>query len=261
MRVGGRLAVVATALALVPAAAATRESAIVRSVDVGTGAAEAWVFLPEHAPTCVVVVLHDKGDPTPVRYDGLLAYLAISKGCASIYPRYQTSAEPATAAAALRGVRAGLATGFAYLRGTESGIGGKAASDALPVTLAGFGSGAPLALSAAGSAKTWGLPVPGAVDAIFPTRGTVPGPPIGSLAAGTHVLIQVGDKDSAAARAAGRDLWKALASQPALHKRFQVVKSHGALKAAHSAPFQTTAASETAFWLPLDALIDAYAQP
>jgi hypothetical protein len=258
----GRLAVVATALALVPTlastAAAAPSSAIVRSVDVGNGAAESWVFLPEHAPDCVVVVLHDLGDLTPVRYDSLLEYLGISKACASIFPRYQATTAAPTAAATLRGLRAALATGFSYLRGPESGIGGAAAVNALPVTIAGFGYGGTLAFSAAGNAKAWGLPVPGSIDSIFPSGGTS-GLPFGPLDTRTHVLIQVGDQDHTDGNATGRYLWKALASHPAAHKRYQLVQSHGALRAVHSAPFQTTTAAETAFWLPLDTLIDAAA--
>jgi hypothetical protein len=258
VRVGGRLAVVATALALVPAAAAAPQSAIVRSIDVGNGAAESWVFLPEHAPSCVVIVLHDRGDLTPVRYDSLLEYLGISKACASVFPRYQVTADPPTAAAALRGLRAGLATAFSYLGTAESGIGGKAAVNALPLTIAGFGYGGTLAFSAAGNAKAWGLPVPGAIDSIFPSGGAS-GLPFGPLDTRTRVLIQVGDQDHTDGNATGRSLWKALASHPAAQKRYQLVHSHGALRAVHSAPFQTTAAAETAFWLPLDTLIDAAA--
>jgi hypothetical protein len=254
---GGRLAVLVAALALVPSAAAAPGSAIVRSVDVGDGAAEAWVFLPEHRPDCVVVLIHDVGDLTPVRYDGLADFLAIGKDCATIYPRYQAAADPPAAAAALRGLRASLATGFAFLRGPQSGIGGKAAADALPVTVAGVGYGGTLAFAAARNAKAWGLPVPGAVDSIFPAAGRESGLPVGPLDPRTHVLIQVGDQDRVGGSAAGRDLWKALASHPAGHKRYQLVRSTGSLRAAHSAPLQQTAAAESTFWLPLDDLIDA----
>jgi hypothetical protein len=259
----GRLAAVAAAWALVAAlasgAAAAPSSAIVRSVDVGSGAAESWLFLPEHAPECIVIVLHDRGDITPVRYDGLLAYLGIAKECAAVFPRYQATAAAPTAAAALRGLHAALGTAFSYLRGDEAGIGGADAVNALPVTIAGFGYGGTLAFSAAGNAKAWGLPVPGAVDSIFPSGGAASGLPFGPLDTRTHVLIQVGDQDHTDNNATGRYLWKALASHPAARKHYQLVKSHGALRAVHSAPFQTTAASETAFWLPLDTLIDAAA--
>jgi hypothetical protein len=255
--------VIAAALALVGTlafgAAAAPRSAIVRSVDVGNGAAESWIFLPEHAPDCIVIVLHDRGDITPVKYDGLLAYLGISKECASVYPRYQATTAAPTDAAALRGLRAALGTAFTYLRGEDSGIGGADAVNALPVTIAGFGYGGTLAFSAAANAKAWGLPVPGSVDSIFPAGGATSSLPFGPLDTRTHVLIQVGDQDHTDNNATGRALWKALASHPAARKRYQLVKSHGALRAVHSAPFQTTAASETAFWLPLDALIDAAA--
>ena len=256
---GGRLAVLAAALALAPSAAAATGSAIVRAVDVGDGAAEAWVFLPEHRPDCVVVVLHDAGDLTPVRYDGLADFLALGKGCATIFPRYQTAADPPTAATALRGVRAGLSTGFSFLRGPQSGIGGKAAADALPVTVAGFGYGGTLAFAAARSAKAWGLPVPAAVDSIFPSAGRESGLPVAPLDARTRVLIQVGDQDRVGGSAAGSDLWKALASHPPGRKHYQLVRSTGSLRAAHSAPFLQTSAAEDTFWVPLSDLIDVTA--
>ena len=264
MGLAGRLAVGAAALALVavlasgPAAAPS--SAIVRSVDVGHGAAESWLFLPEHAPECIVIVLHDRGDISPVKYDSLLEYLGISKGCAAVFPRYQADHG--------RAHRRGCphadctrrwARPFRTSTATESGIGGADAVNALPVTIAGFGYGGTLAFSVAGNAKAWGLPVPGAVDSIFPSGGAASGLPFGPLDTRTHVLIQVGDQDHTDNNATGRYLWKALASHPAAHKRYQLVQSHGALRAVHSAPFQTTAAAETAFWLPLDTLIDAAA--
>ncbi len=259
----GRLAVVAAGLALVATlasgAAAAPSSAIVRSVDVGNGAAESWMFLPEHAPECIVIVLHDRGDITPVKYDGLLAYLGIARSA----PRSSRGIRRPRLRRPLRLPYADCTRRWARhsrtSAATESGIGGADAVNALPVTIAGFGYGGTLAFSAAGNAKAWGLPVPGAVDSIFPSGGAASGLPFGPLDTRTHVLIQVGDQDHTDNNATGRYLWKALASHPAAHKRYQLVKSHGALRAVHSAPFQTTAASETAFWLPLDTLIDAAA--
>ena len=127
------------------------------------------------------------------------------------------------------------------------------------MTIAGFGYGGTLAFSAAGSAKAWGLPVPASDRQHLPVGRMPRGSRSGRSTPRTHVLIQVGDRDHTDGNATGRYLWKALASHPAGHKRYQLVHSHGALRAVHSAPFQTTAAAETAFWLPLDTLIDAAA--
>ena len=63
-------------------------------------------------------------------------------------------------------------------------------------------------------------------------------------------LIQVGDRD----RAGGNSLWRYLAPHPASRKSLQIVH------AVHTAPLQSTAAAQTAFWSPLDALIEAAAR-
>jgi hypothetical protein len=257
MRFRVTLAVAAVGVAsLAPHAAALPSSQIISEVDLGQGAAEAWVYLPEGAPECAVVFLHGAGDLTPGPYRAWLSYLAIGKRCAVIYPRYQATAS-ALSTASLRGLRAGVAASFAYLRTARFGLYRDPIPKHFPVVVAGFASGGVLALYAAANAKRWGVPVPNAVDGIFPVDGRIPGVPLAPLAAGTRVLIQAGDRDKAGGQAAARSLWQSLASHPAGHKRLQVVHSTAGFAAVHNAPLQATTTAASIFWDPLDTFIDA----
>jgi poly(3-hydroxybutyrate) depolymerase len=266
MRLRGRLAMVALAAAALVAAAALAAPApsatgrssgqIIRIVEIGNGAGAAWLFVPAKPPSCVVVFIHGAGDLTPVRYEAWLDYLAISKGCAVIFPRYQATAAAGTPEQALRGLRAGIATSLAYLRNARFGLYRERARAVLPVVVAGFAYGGSLAIYYAANAQRWGLPVPAAIDSIFPVPGRIPGAPLAPLPRSTRVLIQVGDQDRVAGRAGGDDLWRYLASHPAARKRFQLVRSTEGLKAVHVAPLQPTAAAQSVFWPPLDAFID-----
>ena len=66
------------------------------------------------------------------------------------------------------GSATGMAAGFAFVRKTEFGIGGARAAASLPVVAAGVAYGGTLALYYAADARGWGLPVPAAVDSVFP---------------------------------------------------------------------------------------------
>jgi hypothetical protein len=259
MRFRVTLAVAAVGVAsLAPHAVALPSSQSISVVDLGQGAAEAWIYLPEGAPECAVVFLHGAGDLTPGPYRAWLSYLAIGKRCAVIYPRYQASAAAsALSTASLRGLRAGVAASFTYLRKARFGLYRDPIPKRFPVVVAGFASGGVLALYAAANAKRWGVPVPVAVDSIFPVDGRIPGVPLTPLAAGTRVLIQAGDRDKAGGRAAAKSLWQSLASHPAGTKRLQVVQSTAGFAAVHNAPLQATTTAASIFWDPLDTFIDA----
>jgi predicted esterase len=259
MRFRVTLAVAAVGVAaFVPGAAGLPSSQIISEVDLGHGASETWVYLPEGAPSCAVVFLHGAGDLTPAAYRAWLSYLAIGMRCAVIYPQYQaTVAVAPLSSASLRGLRAGVAASFAYLRTARFGLYRDPLPKHFPVVVAGYASGGVLALYVASNAKRWGVPVPVAVDSIFPVEGRIPGVPLAPLAAGTRVLIQAGDRDKAGGLAAARSLWQSLASHPAGRKRLQVVHSAPGFSAVHNAPRQATTAATSFFWDPLDALIDA----
>jgi hypothetical protein len=259
MRFRVTLAVAAVGVAsLVPGASGLPSSQIISEVDLGHGAAETWVYLPEGAPACAVVFLHGAGDLTPAAYRAWLSYLAIGMRCAVIFPRYQATAAVAPLSnASLHGLRAGVSAAFAYLRTARFGLYRDPLPKHFPVVVAGYASGGVLALYAAANAKGWGVPVPVAVDSIFPVEGRVRGVPLTPLPAATRVLIQAGDRDKVGGQAAARSLLRSLASHPVARKRLQVVHSTPGFAAVHNAPLQATTAATSIFWDPLDAFIDA----
>jgi pimeloyl-ACP methyl ester carboxylesterase len=246
------LAVLATVVAATaPQASGRGSSEIVGVTNIGTGAGETWALLPgEEPPSCLVVFLHGAGDPTPSRYMGWLDHLVVGTSCAVIFPRYQVSAN--TAPTTLGGLRAGVSAGVVHLRRARFGFEGFRAAKRLRTIVVGVGLGGSLAFHYAANAKRWGLPVPAAIDSIFPTSGGVPGLPLAPIARSTQVLVQVGDED----RPTAADLRAYLASHPASRTRFQTVRSRPGLKATVDATLQTTASAASTFWAPLDALID-----
>lgn len=253
MRAVGRrlmvaLAVLLTVLAVSATQAASRDASEIVSVDdIGSGAKEVWAFLPsEDPPTCLLVFLHG-ADPVPARVLGWLDHLALDMSCAVIFPRYQ----PAAASPALGGLRAAISTGVQHVRRVRYGFENRRSPNAMRTIVVGVGFGGTLAFSYAANAQRWGLPVPAAIDSIFPTTGRIPGG-AATIPRSTRVLVQVGD-DS---RAAAGELRTYLASHPPSRKRFQTIRSRPGLRAIEQAPLQTTDAAVNTFWAPLDALID-----
>ena len=248
------LAVVAVVLAAQTQPAAGRgSSGFVGVTNIGSGARESWTFLANEPPSCLVVFLHAAGTPTPASYIAWLDYLALGMSCAVIFPRYQLSAN---APAALDGLRAGVSAGVVHLRRARFGFERRRAGKTLRTVVVGVGLGGSLAFYYAANAKRWGLPVPAAIDSIFPTPGRIPGLTLPSVRRSTQVLVHVSGEDRREERAAAADLREYLASHPASGKRIRTIRSTPGLKATEDATFQTTASAVKAFWSPLDALID-----
>jgi hypothetical protein len=233
-------------------AVAGSSSGIVGITDVGTGAREAWLVLPNEPPSCLVVFLHPAGTPTPARYLGWLDYLAVGMSCAVIFPRYQLGAAPTS----LDGLRAGVSAAVVRLRRARFGFEAHRAARTLRTVVVGVGLGGSLAFSYAANAKRWGLPAPAAIDSIFPTPAHLPGPALASVPASTQVLVQVSGDDRPAERAVAADLREYLAMHPASRTRIRTVRSTAALRATQDATLQTTAAAVKTFWSPLDILIE-----
>jgi len=248
------LAVVAAALVLTPASVAAPGSSIIRLVDVGSGAAEAWVFLPEEPPDCVLTFVHDDGDLSPARYTSWLNYTVLRHHCAIVFPRYQVAAHT-TNARNLAGLRAGVTAGLSFVRKTSFGLYHDRALT-VPAITAGFGSGGALALTLSARAHEWGFPAPVAVDTVFPIVSAAAPLPSQSLPPHARVLVQVGDHDRSAGPASATAVRRYLSSHPAGLTRIQVVHSTASLAAIHSAPLRDDTAAENAFWGPLDVLID-----
>jgi hypothetical protein len=260
MRAAGKPLVVALAVAAVLLAAQTQPAAgrgssgIVGVTNIGSGARESWTFLPDEPPSCLVVFLHAAGTPTPASYLGWLDYLALGMSCAVVFPRYQLSANATPAA--LDGLRAGVSAGVVHVRHARFGFERHRAGKSLRTVVVGVGLGGSLAFYYAANAKRWGLPVPAAIDSIFPTFGRIPGLPLPSVRRGTQVLVQVTGDARPTERAAAADLREYLASHPDSGKRIRTIRSIPGLKATQGATLQTTASAVQAFWSPLDALID-----
>jgi hypothetical protein len=174
----------------------------------------------------------------------------VRDGNAIVYPRYQATdslSELHEGAQVRRAWLRGLRTGFAHL-----GLPG------VPVVAVGYSSGGALVYHYASQAQTLGLPVPKAVDVIFPgsTLYLVPG--IGSalpFPTGTRILLQVGDRDAVVGPYDAKAIWKSLRNVPSANKHYEVVHSSAALVAQHLAPQRTSKAAQRAFWAPLDSSI------
>jgi pimeloyl-ACP methyl ester carboxylesterase len=219
--------------------------------DIGSGAREVWAFLPgEEPPSCLVIFLHGAGDPTPAQFIGWLDHLALGMSCAVIFPRYRLSAS--TPPATLARLRAGVSAGVAHLRRARFGFERFRAATRLRTVVAGVGVGGTLAFYYAANAKRWGLPVPAAIDSIFPTTARLPDLPLAPVPQSTRVLVQAGDED----RAAAAELREYLGSHPVSRTRFQTVRSRPGFNATQDAPLRATAPAIDAFWSRLDALID-----
>ena len=167
------LALVAVLLAAQTQPAAGRgSSGIVGITDLGSGDRESWVFIANEPPECLVVFLHAAGRTVPAHYIGWLDYLAGAMSCAVIFPRYQLSASGAHLAGRPPCRRVGR--GRAHPKRAV-----RLRADPSPTTLrtvvVGVGLGGSLAFYYAANAKRWGLPVPVALDSIFPTPGHVAG--------------------------------------------------------------------------------------
>jgi hypothetical protein len=243
------LIAIALTLVLAPAAMSASRSAIVRVVDVGSGAHEVWVFIPEGKPDCLLTFVHDDGDISPARYTSWLDYTALNDHCAIVFPRYQARAH-STPAANVAGLRAGIAAGVAFIRANST-----ADPATAPQVAAGFGSGATLAIALAVNARQWGLSAPSALDVVFPVitdHAPLPGAKVGAR---IHALIQFGDHDTPAARSSAPALRRYFAARRAGLTQIRMVRSSAAFTADHDAPLRVDTPSENAFWGPLDNLI------
>lgn len=210
-----------------------------------------YVIRPSGTIRSVVVFGHGWSDYTPAKYRKWLDHL-VDEGSGIVYPRYQSTDS-------LEEWHSGDRVRSGWFRGIRTGLAHLGAPD-VPVVAAGFSAGATLAYLYAVRAAAIGLPVPSAVDAIFPggTAELVPGAvEAGPLPANVRVLVQIGDRDAVAGRLGADVIWRSLRAVPAADKRYEIVRSSGELEATHLAPQLTTSAARRAFWAPLDAVIAA----
>lgn len=247
-----RIAVAVCALvgAALPGSTAARSAApapVFRG-PFGSGAGAVWLLEPRSRPSSVVVFLHGwkVAPPSPSypwvgQFRPWLDHL-VAGGSAVLFPAYQTGVD-VQAPARVESLRQGLEEGFRRL-----------ADRGLPVVTAGYSYGASLAFYYAADARSWHLPAPAAVDAIFPA-GKIPGARLPVLPAPVRVLIEVGDRDTVAGRGGADAFWPWLAGRGGSSQRLVVVRSRPGFAAVHAAPKLSTPPARAAFWRPLDALV------
>jgi hypothetical protein len=214
----------------------------------GHGAASVWVLRPTGPIRSVVVFGHgwkqappSASSPWVGQFRPWLDHL-VAGGSAVIFPRYQ-----------LGGDLPGPARVAAYRRGLELGF-ARLGRPAVPVVVAGYSYGASLAFYYTANARSWGLPPVAAVDAVFPA-GMIPGAPLPAPPHSLRVLIEVGDRDTAAGAPGASAFWAWLAGRPARLQRYRIVHSTGSFAAVHAAPKGTSLQARQAFWAPLDDLV------
>ncbi len=219
-------------------------------------AEQVYVLRPTGPVRSVVVFGHGWSDYTPRKYLPWFRHL-LAGGSAIVYPRYQATdslAEWRSGEHVRQGWFSGIRTGFAHL-----GVTG------VPVVAAGYSAGGALVYLYATRAEELGLPVPSAVDSIFPggTVEFIPGAGFRALPfpARTRILVQVRDRDTVAGRDGGDVIWRSLRGVPAARKRYEIVRSSGGFIAEHLAPQGSSKRARQAFWAPLDASIAAARAP
>ena len=200
----------------------------------GKGRQAVYVMRPDRQIRAVVVVGHGWGEYSPTNWRPWFEHLA-AQGYAAIYPRYQLTANISTEVglAVADGWRQGLVTGFEKLGAGD-----------VPVVALGYSFGGGLVFYYAGYARRWHLPVPAAVQSMFPTGPIAGVPP--ERPDDLRVLIQVGDRDMVVG-ATGAKVWREWAGG-----RYEVVRSTPAFVADHFAPLGTGANARRIFWRPLD---------
>jgi hypothetical protein len=214
----------------------------------GSGAAAVWLLEPPSPVRSVVVFLHGwkLAAPSPSypwvgQFRPWLDHL-VAGGSAVLFPAYQTGGDlqgPARVAS----LRRGLKEGFSRL-----------SRRGLPIVVAGYSYGASLGFYYAANADGWSLPVPAAVDAVFPA-GLIPRATLPDLPKRVAVLIEVGDRDTVAGRGGADAFWSWLAGRPGASQRLVVVRSTRGFAAVHAAPKLSTPPARQAFWRPLDNLV------
>ena len=188
------------------------------------------------------------GAPWVGQFEPWLEHL-LGGGSAVIFPRYQLGLGDLQDRSRVRAFLVGARTGFARL-----------GRPLVPVVAVGYSFGASLALAYAATYRTWNLPPPRAVMAIFPA-GLVAGFRLPPLDRSIRILIQVGDADTVAGTGGAAEYWSWLAAHPASRKQYEIVRSAPGFAATHAAPKLATLAARRAFWAPLDRLIAEARRP
>ena len=125
-----------------------------------------------------------------------------------------------------------------------------------PLIAAGYSYGAGLAVVAAAEAERWGIPVPSAVFGVFPyfVRGHDRGPLV--VPPTTTVTMLVGDRDQVVGERGAASIVRSITPHPAA---VRMLESDDACTYGHLSALQSTPAAQSAFWSPLDRIVDRLA--
>jgi len=209
------------------------------TVEAGT----ADVFHPEGESRATVVLLHGWSDRTPRNYLQWIRHLT-GRNVTVVFPRYQASLR-SSRRQMLAGAVAGVRDGLAELGLTDR-----------PLIAAGYSYGAGLAVVAAAEAERWGIPVPSAVFGVFPyfvrghDRGSLAVPPT------TTVTMLVGDRDQVVGERGAASIVNSITPHPAA---VRMLASDDDCTYGHLSALQSTPAAQSAFWSPLDRIVDRLA--
>jgi hypothetical protein len=206
---------------------------------IGTGANTVYVFRPD-GPICSAVIFgHGWTDYTPENYMPWFDHLR-ANGSAIVFPQYQTTgSDPAYQVTG--SWQAGLRAGFEEL----------SLDPDVPVIVAGYSAGGPLAFQTPLWAKNLGFRMPYAVHSIYPAPSGLSVTGIDRIPRSVRVWIQVGARDDVVGNRGGKEIWRALAGHPRKRKHYQVVGASSGV-AYHLAPLRDTRAARQKFWAPLD---------
>jgi hypothetical protein len=215
---------------------------------IAKGPGGVWIFQPAGKPKDVVVFFHGQGDfheATPVNHLPWIDHL-VQRGSLVIYPRYELSYEPDPIPFVVQGVKTAMK---------------RVDTKGLPVLAIGYSRGGGLVVEYGAFAKKYGLPVPNAIQAVFPAgqgdeKRIIP---LKGIDPKTSILLQIGQDDTVVYGSGARFLLSRLraAGFPGNRIQLDVVKSQKGLVSNHFAPLQTTPAAKAEFWAVADRMLNA----
>ncbi len=207
----------------------------------GPGRGQVWLLHPPGDVESIVLFAHGWTAVHPTDWHRARLDHLCTRGSLVVFPRYQVD-ELDTFALGVDGFRHGVRTAFSRLGDLQ-----------VPVVAVGYSFGGALVNYYAAHASRWGVPPPHSVLSIFPTA-RVPGRPAGVPPPAVEFILVAGDRDEVVGTAGAEDFRSWLRSHGRVAD-YRLVRSSEAITATHEALKETTAASNEAFWAPIDELV------
>lgn len=209
-----------------------------------------YLFRPDGDPKALVIFFHGQGGPTettPHNHRPWIDHLT-AVGAAVVYPRYELDYSRAVLEHSVMGIKTAV---------------DRLGAGELPVLAIGHSRGAALAIEYAAVARANHVPVPDAVYSVEPV-------PYGeqthlvdlrALDHATRLVLVLGDRDPDAAGGARVLLGRLQRARfPGSKVKLQFVRSHGGFVADHMAVLGASPAAQSAFWHPVDGLLEQIEQ-